>query len=90
MSFVMELADPMANEAMLDEVQAYEAPSLIAAAGPATEEKEWIILGIALALAIIWYGGAWGFCWADCHGRVASCSTGGPFWGRYVTAVCFR
>lgn len=66
----------------------YEPPTLLSSSGPLAEKKEWFIVGLALALAVIWYGSAWAFCWSICHGRVSSCNTGGPFWARTVSAVC--
>jgi len=68
----------------------YEAPALLDTSGASAETKEWAIIGLSLALALIWYGSAWAFCWAVCHGRVSSCSTGGAIWARTVTAVCHR
>jgi hypothetical protein len=68
----------------------YEAPALLDTSGAPAETKEWAIIGLALALVLIWYGSAWAFCWAVCHGRVSSCSTGGAIWARTVTAVCHR
>jgi len=66
----------------------YEAPALLGTSGAPAETKEWAVIGLALALAVIWYGSAAAFCWAVCHGKVSSCSTGGPIWARTVKAVC--
>jgi hypothetical protein len=66
----------------------YEAPAVLARSGVAAERKEWGIAVLSLVLAIIWFGSAWGFCWVTCHGRISSCATSGPIWGRSVKAVC--
>ncbi len=68
----------------------YEAPALLGTPETAAETKEWVIIGLALALAVIWYGSAWAFCWNVCHGRVSSCNTGGSIWARTVDAVCYH
>lgn len=73
---------------MSSSVQVYDPPALLRASGSSAQTKEWAIFGLALALCIAWFGSAWAFCWAVCHGRVSSCSTSGPFWARAVKAVC--
>lgn len=45
----------------------------------------WIIILVALALAIIWYGSLWAFCTATCGwGHVYSCEAQWNVWAKVV------
>ena len=67
----------------------YSAPALLHSSASAPVRKSWVVIAMALVLVIAIWGSAAAFCWIVCSGRVHSCSTGGPFWARTVTAVCY-
>jgi hypothetical protein len=56
-------------------------------ASQAAAVKEWVVIVVALGLAIVWYGSLTGFCLAVCGGwgHVASCEAQ---WGVWAKAVC--
>jgi hypothetical protein len=70
----------------LSRPQHLEDPSGMSAS-PLTPVKEWVVVVLLLATAIVWYGSLTGFCLAVCGGwgHVVSCSAQ---WGVWAQAVC--
>lgn len=65
----------------------YVRPQLVGERPAPPKVNEWVVIGIALALAIIYYGSLTGFCLAVCGGwgHVASCQAQ---WGVWAQATC--
>jgi len=65
----------------------YQAPRLLSSReGEEVQFTGWVVILIALAFAIIWYGSLWAFCVATCGcGHVYSCQAQ---WGIWAQVVC--